>query len=474
MSAGGVSSQVTFIDLATYAEMEAFLYGGPWATTWFVGTVEKSNWFSLIPISIRQSQNPDFNTTNVSATLNRNGDYVLQMWFRAIIPQIYIIPDPAIYPDATVRWVDNLGHNLFQRVYLTHNDLTAQEFTSYWLDFNFQFNTSASKRIGYRNMIGAVASMTTPKGVGVALGSGSAINVPFPLWFGVDSGRALPVAALPFNETKLNYEIRDFKQLLTIYPGTSGGLGSRIATVNDIFVFGSTTQTPSLINPETYAMYAIVHNDERVKMGDAPRDILIHQIQQVQVQPMPNVAGGTLQSFDIRLSHSIVALYFGVRNNTIQNLKTNSGAEYSNYTTEPSNGGLDPIATTQLLYENTLRFFMGADFFSLVAPWYQSEAIPDVTGFHMWSYAIHSNGLNPSGSTNYSKLANVSIAHQPSVGAQNAANTLAPIDRNGLPIVYPNIAGVLSPMPQSFEHICMARNHNIGRVANGSFGFPTL
>lgn len=474
MSAGGVSSQVTFIDLATYAELEAFLYGGPYATTWFVGTVQKSNWFSLIPISIRQSQNPDFNTTNVSATINRNGDYVMKMWFRCVIPIVAITNDPDIYPDATVRWVSKIGHNLFQRVYLTHNDLTAQEFTSFWLDYHYQFYIDASKRVGYRNMIGDVATMTTPVGVGQPLGQAAPINVPFPLWFSVDSGRALPVASLPFNDTKLNYEIRDYKQLLIVYPGTSGGLGTRIATVNDVYVFGSASQKPSLQVPETYAQYAIVHNDERVKMGDAPRDILIHQLQQVQTQPMLNVNLGNLQSFDIRLSHSIIALYFAVRNNTIQNLKTNSGAEWSNYTTEPYGLGLDPISSVQLLYENTIRFSMGADYFALVQPYHSSHCIPDETGYHIWSYAISDGNLNPCGSTNFSKLANISIVYQPSIGAQNAANTAAPTNRLGLPIVWPNITGVPTIMPQSFEHILIAKNHNIGRVANGSFGFPTL
>ena len=76
------------------------------------------------------------------------------------------------------------------------------------MDFHYQFKISASKRAGYRNMIGDVASLTDYVGLGVPLGTESYINVRFPLWFSVDSGRALPVAALPFNETKINYELQ--------------------------------------------------------------------------------------------------------------------------------------------------------------------------------------------------------------------------------------------------------------------------
>jgi hypothetical protein len=474
MSTGGVSSQVTFIDLSTYAELEAFLYGGPYATTWFVGTVQKSNWFSIVPISLRQSQEPIFGSRNVSATINRNGDYVLQIWFRVQLPKIQLANNPDIFPDATVRWTSKLGHNLFNRIYLTHNELTAQEFTSQWLDMYYQFKVPASKRIGYRNMIGDTSNMTTPKGIGQPLGSGSYLNIPFPLWFSVDSGRALPVAALPFNQTKINYEFRNLAECLIVYPGTSGSTGIRPATVNDVEVVGQPGQRPQFINAETFALYAVVHNDERVRMGDAPRDILMNQIQQVQVQPFLNVATNQLQSFDIRLSHSIKALYFAARNVSVQNQSTNSGAEYSNYTTEPFNQGLDPIGDVRLLYENTLRLSMGADYFSFVAPYHASTSIPDETGYHMWSYALDACNLNPCGSTNFSKLANVTITYQPSPAAVIAANLTAPLDHKNVALEWPDQAGIPRPMPQRFENILIADAHNTGRVANGTFGFPTL
>lgn len=474
MTTGGVSAQSTFIDLSTFAELEAFLYGGPKAITYFVGTVKKSNWFSLVPISLRQSQNPDFGLRNVSAEINRSGDYVLNTWFRVIIPQVQLVNDPAIFPDATVRWTSKLGHNFFHRVYLTFNELTIQEFNSAWLDMYLQYFIGSNKRVGYRNMIGDISTMTVPVGINVPLGTGMAINVPLPWWFSVDPGRALPMAALPYNQVKINYELRDYRQLLIVYPGTSGGPGTRIATVNDVVVVGSTTQKPFMQNPETYATYALVHNDERIRMGDAPRDILIHQVQQVQPTQFRDVSLNTRQNFDIRLSHSVIALFFAARNTTIYNLKTSSGNEYSNYTTEPFGVGLDPIGHVRLLYENTLRLDMDSDYFMFVVPFFSAPCIPEETGYHLWSYALDCSSLDPCGSTNYSKLANVSISYDPSPAAVYASNTLTPLDHNGNALQWPNQLGVISPMPQSWEHIFFVKNHNIARVSNGSVGLPTL
>ncbi len=481
-------SQVTaanlFIDLATFSEIEGFLYGGPDAITWFVAAVQKANWFSYVPISLRHNGQIDFGRKDASASINRSGDYVMHTWFRAQIPQIQLVQDGNVFLDATIRWTRNLMHNLFEKVSISFNELIVQEFDNFWFDVNFQFRMPGSKRIGYRNLIGDIASMTTPVGLGTALGTGGFFSCIFPFWFGEDTGIALPVAALPFNDIKINYSLRDWTQLVVIYPGTSavggpGGPGTgRAATVNDVFVFGSTTQKPSLVCPETLAHYAVVHNDERVKMGDAPRDMLIHQVQNTQVTPFKDIS--STSDFDVRLSHSIVSIAYLAQNTSIANVNSGSvGAEWSNYTTEPNYAGLDPIRFTRVVYENATRLAQGSDYFSLVQPLLLHPAIPDETGYHIWSFSVKPwNPLKPAGSTNFSKLANVTVTHDASTAAQASAgigtSSGRPEDQNGNILQYPNGSGVLTDFPQRFSHVLVARNWNIARVANGSLGHPTL
>lgn len=473
------SASNVFIDLATFSEQEAFLYGGPMAISWWVAAVQKANWFSFIPIPLRQTGTIDFGANNVAACVNRSGDYVFQTWFRAQIPQIEITQTAGgdIFVDATIRWTRNLMHNLFRQVSITFNELCVQQFDNFWLDFNFQFRKRGSKRIGYRNQIGDIGAMTNPVNVGQTLGTGGFFSVPFPFWFTQDSGIALPVAALPFNDIKINYELRRWQELVVIMPGTAqgGGPGTRVATTNDVHVVGTTNQ-PSLVNPLTFAHYAVVHNDERVKMGDAPRDILIHQVQNTQYAPFKDVSTPT--SFDIRLSHAIVTICFAAQNNSLIALGDGTG-EWSNYTTEPNYAGLDPISFTQLIYENTTRVAQGSDYYSLILPDLLSEATPDETGYHMWTYSLHPwDPLRPAGSTNYSKLANVSIVHNMSPAAQNAAGVGpagVPVTQDGnTPIQWPNSSGTLVNFPQSWNHILCVRNWNIIRVANGSLALPTL
>ena len=64
MSGGnGCTSNVTsaFVDLATFDEIEKYLYGGPDATAYFVRETRKSTWFSQVPVVLsRASGSPAF------------------------------------------------------------------------------------------------------------------------------------------------------------------------------------------------------------------------------------------------------------------------------------------------------------------------------------------------------------------------------------------------------------------------------
>jgi hypothetical protein len=496
MSCGGtstVSTAAAFIDMATFSELESFMYGGPHAISFFVAGVQKANWFSVVPIQLRNNGTFDFGQESVSSTLNRSGDYVLNCWFRCEIPSIgYTTPGGNASPPTgnSVRWTRNLMHNLIKRVSLTFNELTVEEFDNYWLDFNYMYRVPYNKLFGYRAMIGDIPSLIEPLNAtqphtnqaGVLLGGFFTCVLPF--FFGEDSGIALPVGALPFNDTKINYEFRGIDDLL-VFNGTNVGGFNNIAALTAYKVeFNASTgatdytalSTMSFRHGYTYAHYAVIHNDERVKMGDAPRDILMRQVQTVCGHDV--ISGSIEYANDLRLSHGIIQYYFAFRNKSVK-------GEWSNYTTNinyglatPSYGSValvpqgyalwwDPIRSSSLIYENTTRLDFHADFYNLIHPYLVNSAVPtpdaNVAGLgtHTWSYALKPwDPLSPAGSTNYSKLANVQIRHRLSNQAQYyLANSLL---------------GEAAAVPLKLHGVFCAQNWNIVRVANGSIGHPTL
>ena len=460
------TSNVTsgFIDLATFDEIEKYMYGGPDATAYFVRETRKSTWFTQVPVVLsRAAGNPAFNT-EWSASISRAGDYLLQTWLRVTIPAVTAAS--ALPSGTTIRWTKNLMHNLVKECQITFNDLVAARFDSYHLDFWAAFTVPAGKQNGYNNMIGNTPGLIYPVPSTAGPNAGntlqeSILNLPLPLFYGRDSGVALPTAALPYNDMRLNFSFRDWSDLLI----KQAGVALPVAVV-DTDVQGS---TPVLKNCNVWANYAIVSNDERKRMACAPRDILIEQVQTAPRQSFMPTTNPT-PSYDIRFSHAIKVLFFAVRN-------ISSKQVWSNYTTvEPvviysgtnplldSNNfyqAADPITTTSLVYENTARLSeMGSDYFSLVNPYYNAPNIPLETGYHAYSYSLDFICLDPMGSTNYGKLTNVSIGPNASDSAKTTAAS--------------GSGGNASSRSQTFEFIVAAVNNNIIRISGGALGFPVL
>lgn len=531
-----------FIDLATYDEQEKYLYGGPDAVAYFVREIRKATWFTQVPVCLSaRSGQPGFGQ-QWSVSISRAGDYLLYTWLRLTLNQVVAAtanstligvnpgcdgknPSGAQENNHVLRWTRNFMHNLISECAITFNDLVAARFDNYHLDFWAAFTVPEGKRVGYNNMVGNVDGLTNPvyiafPSLNQCLGGvnnpvtglsglknvnakgqqvlpSATLNLPLPFFFSRDSGLALPTAALPYNEMRINFAFRNWHELMIVdtyvnppnqtesAAGECGYWVSRPAQASDL---DPSTPPEAIMGPvNVWANYAIVSNDERKKMACAPRDILIEQ---VQTAPVQNYNPTTSAPIDIRFSHAIKALFWAARNVTCP-------SAWSNYTTSQQlplgpadcvatespmfgivdfRSGLDPISQTSLIYENTQRLYqMGSDYFSLVNPWYHAPVIPKETGYHLYSYSLDFFAIDPMGSTNYGKLTNVSIVPQ---GSADAVSSIQPASSSAYGSAYLPSA----PMPGTstpgygakYTFITTAVNNNIIRVSGGALGFPVL
>ena len=491
------SSNLTsgFIDLATYDEQEKYLYGGPDAVAYFVREIRKATWFTQVPVCLSSRSGQAGFGQQWSVSISRAGDYLLHTWLRLTMNAVTAAKTnnatPATSGNCVLRWTRNLMHNLISECAITFNDLVAARFDNYHLDFWSAFTVPAGKRTGYNNMIGNIPALTNPcftafpspaqnangcpvnvNAAGQQVLPSATLNLPLPFFYSRDSGIALPTAALPYNEMRINFAFRNLAELMSVdtytIPQAGSGYWTSRAVASTDLLNSDANQIMSNVN--VWANYAIVSNDERKKMACAPRDILIEQVQTAPVQNFnPNTAG----SVDIRFSHSIKALFWACRNKTIQ-------SSWSNYTTDQHlplgpvncvsgnsamfgvvdyNAGADPIANTSLIYENTQRIYqMGSDYFSLVNPWYHAPVIPLETGYHLYSYSLDFYAIDPMGSTNYGKLTNVSIipaASADAISSANAAGTAA------------NSGATTPGYGAKYDFITCALNNNIIRISGG-------
>lgn len=600
----GCGVTAAYVDLATYDNLEKYLYGGCYAVTPFVREITKATWFSTIPTKLSlQGSTPAFGG-EINALISRAGDYLLNNWVRVTLPEVNYstlynaasaafetqldaaraawapqsvcagrIQQPC--PAISMRWTRNLMHNLVECVSITFNDLCETQFTSCYLDFWTAFTVPASKRQGYDNMIGNAPELSDPLSLDAlqlgpsgtlqgiftctgALGGATSggnpthelhldpnfisesvgglnsigcatlmnsvgpitgvicppgkgrylpartLNLPLPLPHSRDSGVALPTAALPYNDMKINIKFRNASELLVFDVYDSSCPSNVPAFPGFSFAPPSgSTDGLSLGKAEVWGSYAVVSNAERSRMGCHPRDILIEQQQEAPKQKISGSTNGGVVTQDVRFSHSIKALFWALKNCTI-------ASDHSNYTASTGvplpDGhlfapyyGADPIESTSLMYENSTRLDgsdLTSDYYSLVTPYFNAPVIAQETGYHLYSYALDFYCMDPLGSTNFGKLSHVSLSFTLSDSARHVldlSTTTTVYNEAGTSsttLSTTSTAGALRTQAngnyvpcewlwgnqrvQSFEVKVVGVNWQIARISGGVFAFPVL
>lgn len=360
-----------FIDLATYDEIEKYMYAGEDATTYFVRETRRSTWFTQVPVKLSHTSSGGDIGSELTANISRAGDYLLNVWLRVELPKM--VSDDG---KTTAEWVANVGHRLIKSCELKFNDLVASKLDSFHLDFWNAFTVAEGHRDSYYNHM-------------VAGGKGKRVlNIPLPFFFSRDSGVALPTAALPYNEMTIHLQMEDPKKL--------------VDTAGDFRAEGE-------FKIAVWANYAIVSNEERTKMACAPRDILIEQFKTAQKKVRESDSSIDM---DIRFSHAIKALMFA----TCHVNADKSADRYKGV----------PIKNIGLVYENTVRLAreMPIDYYQRVQPFCHAPVTPHEPqhdGIHLYSYSLNMADLDPMGSTNFGKLTNVTISGDLTVAVPQGA-----------------------------------------------------
>lgn len=451
-------------DMANLGAVERYQYGTTNAVTYFIRETRKSTLFSQLPIQLSSKNgNPDFDR-EWSVEPSKAFDYLIHMWIRVTVPEVKLLAGNVYKEHGRIRWTRNFMHNLIKKVSFNVNDLEIEKFDNYFLDFWNQFTLSSSKKDGYNNMIGNDDDLLIPKSKDGKIESKS-LTLPIPFFFSRDSGLALPVGGVKWNKLRIDFEFRNWTELLILENVGAAHNGEKnpckVPQVgSDIAV------APSLSNVQCWVNGGLIPEAERARMGCVHRDMLIESIQtssKLNFNPVLNPN----PSYDIRFQRTVKALFFGVRNTTNPNV-------WSNYTTaspvpdadkidfDPDQSAFDPIGTANIRYESSDRIpVMTADYFSLIEPYYKAPAIPELTGYHMFSYALKMNNVDPSGSANYSILNNVSIQLQCSEAAIKAAKGEGE-------------AKTGTDYAQSFQFLVIAISQNVLTLKNGMLGLPFM
>ena len=447
------------MQLVAYGAQDIYLTGNP-MITYFKVVYRRHTNFAMESIEQTFNGNPGW-TNRVTALISRNGDLVNGMVLEVTLP-------PTAAND---RWTENVGHFLIQQVEVEIGGQLIDRHYGDWLEIWSQLSVPASKKAGYRQMVGQ-----TPKDVlGQPMGlqnvtdavslpvSARKLYIPLQFWFCRNVGLALPLIALQYHEVKVNLTFNSYANLAMSATG------------------GAATDAAGTLSATLWVDYIYLDTDERRRFAQVSHEYLIEQLQFNGDTDFAAVAADQTEvrmSIDLNFNHPVKELVWVGRvtnaapqlsnyTNTLANLTARLAPEVGNANT--ANIGTLPNKTVfNLMRENMVNpYFVGdagvnlvrnitgvaklqlngqdrfaqrsGTYFNRVQTMNAHTCIPESPGINVYSFALKPEEHQPSGTCNFSRIDNAKL--------QLGLNTVA--------------AGVIK---------VYATNYNVLRVMSGMGG----
>tara|TARA_B100000405_G_C16704205_1_gene417273 strand:- start:459 stop:1829 length:1371 start_codon:yes stop_codon:yes gene_type:complete len=443
-------SATQFVDIATImgSAYAPFLTEcGENSRAFFARVYQKACSFSQQPVRLTMVSGSNGWGNQLKFKVPRTADYLNGLHLRVSLGSA----------DASAVSVMNVGHQLVAESNLMFNEMIAQTLDSAVLNLTQAHHVPNSQKRNYFNMITGMhaanpATVSTSHSADVA-NQGDAqdgansnacerareIIQPLPYWFCQqgNSGAALPVAAIPYNEVVVELQL---------------------AAIEDLFV-NQPAQNPSL-SVELWANSIIVSNEERAAMACNPRDVLMRQFEHQTASRAAN-SNVNLVNLDLRFNGAVLALYAGAHGNRAD-ASGNLTVTAADPTVYCDASGTSLVRSLGVTYDNTARVgTMPYTHFQYVQPYFHAvgsgySGVRD-EGLLMYSFALDVNSFDHTGYVDMGKLSKATVE----VGL--AAN-------QGLAGSDPN--ATLANNDVTVDVV--AEKLNIGRFSGGAFGMPVL
>jgi hypothetical protein len=444
------------MQLVAYGAQDIYLTGNP-MITYFKVVYRRHTNFAME--AIEQTFNGTVGFGNkVTALLSRNGDLISGLTLEATLPAL----------DSGARWTDDVGHHMISEVTVEIGGQQIDKHYGDWLEIWAQLTVPASKKVGYREMIGQDPkdSLGRPTGnqlIGNALAS--TVFVPLQFWFCRNVGLALPLIALQYHEVKVSVTFRTEATLTMDAGPPSGGVAVPAAAAS------------GTLSAKLWADYIYLDTDERRRFAQVSHEYLIEQL---QFSGDSSFAAAGTKTIDLTFNHPVKELIWVTKYTEIAN-----SLAYSNYTnvqsvTKARTASLAGLTTLALVEAETRMQNMtrpakvtgilsgnptvdaklklnGHDrfatrvgkYFNLCQPEKHHTSIPESPGINVYSFALKPEDHQPSGTCNFSRIDNSQLVLTIATGQDESTD---PADL---------VAGVVK---------VYAVNYNVLRIMSGMGG----
>ena len=389
------------LQLAAYGAQDLFLTGNP-QMSFFIAVYKRHTNFSI------ESINQEFIGSNsfgekLTCNLDRIGDLITQIFLNVKIPSLKDL----VNDKQPVNWINDFGYSLIEYTEIDIGGTIIDKQYGIWMGIWYELTTSHSKRYAGDILIGKDRSLNNELS-----NRNEAFNLYIPLqfWFCRHEGLALPLIALQHHEVKINVK---FRRLDELWQSSNGKFNQEICT--EICKKKYDIQSASL-----KVDYIFLENEERKMFVQRKHNYLIEQL---QINTESFQTGQTDIIFNLNLSDPVKELFWVVQNrdNILKNNEKEEfkGNEWFNFSDRslgvkkgPSGGDSnfkDAMISAELQFEGNPRFERRENiYFRLQQPYQRHTVTPDNFVYY-YSFALHPERLQPSGTCNFSRIDNANF-----------------------------------------------------------------
>ena len=393
------------IQLVAYGAQDVYLTGNP-QITFFKIVYRRHTNFATEDISQTFSGTAAFKS-KATCPITRNGDLITSTMLHTTLTLKAGDIDTSGNAIMPVELVQYAGYALIDAVELQIGGTKIDKHYGKWLYIWSQLSTPVGKWHSLNTLLGNVNTSTMvengPTFSNMVLGANGSphkveLMVPLAFFFNRNNGLALPLIALQYHDVRLEFDFAD---------------------VNTVAVNGGSFQSnPSnlqMSETELLVRYIYLDSEERKRFAQASHEYLIEQLQFTGAETIvPSSSSNSVSNHNIRLNfnHPVKQLVWAIDQTSAATADT-TATKFVNFTNNNVFSGTNPSgnpvnsAIVQLNGHDRFDEQSGM-YFNHLQPYLHHSASPSA-GINVYSFALHPEEHQPSGTCNFSRIDNATL-----------------------------------------------------------------
>jgi len=388
------------LQIAAIGAQDVFLTGTP-QITYFIAVYKRYSNFSIECVNQLFTGNADFGK-KVFCNIGRVGDLMSDTHLHIKLPKLV----NSTNPDAKIYWVNSIGHVLIKYIDIEIGGTIVDRQYGIWMEIWSELTIPKEKQTAFNEMIGRYDNKHIDKSVlhhpPESHNGEMELYIPLYFWFCRNIGLALPLIALQHHDVKINLGLREINELYVTTSNIEPDLDTKI------------------VECSLYVDYIFLADDERKRFAGNDHEYLIEQLQINSTslnasikkpKELRQTAFNDTSMVDVKFNHPVKEFIWIIQNSLILEESKEDGHlgndwfNFGNVVDRTQHK--DPMIRGKFIIDGEDRMeTRNGKYFRLVQPYQRHTSVPENTYIYVYSFGLHPEKHQPSGTFNFSCVDN--------------------------------------------------------------------